>query len=240
MNLNIISKKHEELSMHPLYHRLDSLKNIRIFMKYHVFAVWDFMSLLKSLQRKVTCIEVPWNDSSFSPELVRLVNEIVLGEESDMDREGRVMSHYSLYLNAMKELDAETDLIDNFSKNLNFDLLPREIREIVSYHLDLALNGEVHRVASSFFYGREKLIPEIFEPIVKVLKKSGHTDSLFQYYLERHIELDGDEHGPMAQKCIDLIGDTEVKLYEILETAEESLKIRKKLWDFILMEIEKA
>jgi hypothetical protein len=209
-------------------------------MKYHIFAVWDFMSLLKSLQRKVTCVAIPWNDSNFDPELVRLVNEIVLGEESDLDKEGRATSHYSLYLNAMKELGAEIGPIESFSEDLNFDSLPSDLREVVRYHLNLALNGKVHEVAASFFYGREKLIPEIFKPIVSILKNSGHPDSLFQYYLERHIELDGDEHGPMAEKCLELIGDTEIKREEILKTAEESLKMRKKLWDFILNEIEKA
>lgn len=240
MQIENISKKHEQLGLHPIYSRLNSLKNIQIFMKYHAFAVWDFMSLLKSLQRKVTCVELPWNDSNFDPELVRLVNEIVLGEESDIDREGKAMSHYSLYLNAMEELGANKSLIETFSKNLDFDSLPLELRQVVRYHLDLALNGEVHQVAASFFYGREKLIPDIFSPIVKVLKGSGYKESRFQYYLERHIELDGDEHGPMALKCMELLGDTKELRAEILKTAEESLMMREKLWDFILSEMDKA
>lgn len=240
MQTTNIALRHEELGRHPIYAHLNTLKNIQIFMKYHVFAVWDFMSLLKSLQRKVTCVELPWVESDYDTELVRLVNEIVLAEESDIDKKGMATSHYSLYLKGMKELGAETNLIERFTKDLNFDLLPNELREVIRYHLDLALNGEVHLVAASFFYGREKLIPDIFRPIVNILEKSGHGDSHFQYYLERHIELDGDEHGPKALKCLELLGETQKKQDEIFKTAEESLMMREKLWDFILKEIREA
>jgi len=89
MNLRTeISQKHSDLSNHPMYECLTNLESIRVFMKYHVFAVWDFMSLLKALQREVTCVNIPWTESSYDPEFVRLINKIVIGEESDLDMEG--------------------------------------------------------------------------------------------------------------------------------------------------------
>ncbi len=236
MELNV-SKAQNDLMDHPMYRKLNSLENIKIFMKYHVFAVWDFMSLLKSLQREITCVELPWTDSSYDPELIQLINEIVLGEESDQDHEGNVMSHFALYLKAMKEIGADTELIDQFLKDFNFEILPTEIKEITAFHLNLAMNGKVHEVASSFFFGREKLIPEMFDSIVSVLKDSEVSCPSLIYYLERHIEVDSEDHGPKALKCLKGLMDTELKKEEVESTALRSLTMRNRLWDFILSEM---
>jgi hypothetical protein len=67
---------------HPVFRRLTSVTALRIFMEHHVYAVWDFMSLLKALQRAVTCIELPWVPCG-DPAARRFINEIVLDEESD-------------------------------------------------------------------------------------------------------------------------------------------------------------
>lgn len=236
MNIEI-SSTHIQLSNHLMFQNLTNIENIRIFMKYHVFAVWDFMSLLKSLQKKITCVEIPWIDSNYDPELVRLINEIVLGEESDLDQYGNPKSHFALYLQAMEEVGADTDLIKNFLKSYDMSLLPVELREILSFHLKLAMEGEAHQVAASFFYGREKLIPEMFETILRVLKASKVNCPSLIYYMERHIEVDAEDHGPKALKCLKGLIQNEKQEQEVLKTATNSLDMRWRLWDFINLQL---
>ncbi len=96
----------DAVERHPLYRELSSLERLRRFQQYHVFAVWDFMCLLKALQQQLTCPTVPWLPVG-DPEVRRLINEIVLGEESDELPGGRVLSHFELYLEAMRESGAD-------------------------------------------------------------------------------------------------------------------------------------
>ena len=151
-----ISLLHRQLASHPVFSQLSSIANIRIFMTYHVFAVWDFMSLLKALQREITCVEVPWVESKYDPELVQLINEIVLSEESDVDQHGNPCSHFSLYIQAMKEIGANAKLVSKFIKTKNTDLLPKEIANIICYHLGLAQKGKIRKTiffnAVHFFF----------------------------------------------------------------------------------------
>lgn len=239
MNMEI-TKAHDELKTHSLYAQLDTLENIKIFMKYHVFAVWDFMSLLKSLQREITCVSIPWEDSQYDPKLVRLINEIVVGEESDLDLAGKPCSHFALYLRAMDEIGADTSLIKNFLSTKDFSLLPIGLRDPLFYHLDLATSGNVVEVASSFFFGREKLIPDMFTSMVEVLEAASMECPELIYYFKRHIEVDGGEHGPMAMACLDTLASTEEKLNLAHKTAIESLGKRNALWTFIHDEISKT
>ena len=97
----------DQLLHHPLYQKLTSTEAIQTFMEYHAFAVWDFMSLVKALQRKLTCTELPWVPVG-SPATRRLINEIVWGEESDVDQFNQPTSHFELYIKAMEEVGANT------------------------------------------------------------------------------------------------------------------------------------
>lgn len=230
-----IYQKQTELTQHPVYHTFKDLKAIQHFMRFHVFAVWDFMALLKSLQRHITCVSVPWRPSLYPAEMVRLINQIVLGEESDVDEKGEAISHFELYLKAMEEIGASTSEIRDFLSNLDVNKIPSGAREFVSYNLEIAESGSVVEVAASFFFGREKLIPDMFQSIVDTLKRENIKAPLLLYYLERHIEVDSDEHGPLAMKCLDYLtkNNSELK-QEAFKTGLMALKMRQRLWDEVL------
>jgi hypothetical protein len=205
-------------------------------MRYHVFAVWDFMSLLKSLQRQISCINVPWKPSVYPTKMVRLINQIVLGEESDIDQFGNPTSHFELYLKAMEEVGASSSEIRDFISSLDMNLIPTGARRFVEHNLFLAKHGHIVEVAASFFYGREKLVPEMFKTMKSILKKENiHAPTLI-YYLERHIEVDSDEHGPLALECLNfLIGKDESLRSLAYHAGQKALLMRQELWNEVLL-----
>ena len=237
-----------KLLEHPLYTKLTSLEAIQVFMTYHAFAVWDFMSLVKSLQQKLTCTELPWVPVG-NPATRRLINEIVCGEESDVDIQGNPASHYELYLQAMEEIGGDTtpivDLVTKIQNGTSWDEaveqanIPVEIKSFVRFSLTTATAAPAHIVGGVFTYGREDLIPDLFIAIVRGLanQHKGSVDTLL-YYLERHIELDGDEHGPMAlQMMQELCGDNTNNWDEASDYSRQALEHRVRLWDFIASQL---
>jgi hypothetical protein len=181
---------------------------------------------------------LPWYDSSYNPELVRLINQIVVGEESDVDQAGKAASHFSLYLKAMDEVGADKSLINQLLATRDISILPKEIKDIVHFHLGVAMNAPVHEVAACFFYGREKLIPEMFTSIVDILKQSQLNCPTLIYYLEHHIELDGEDHGPKAMTLMQELADTDQKRDEVNAMAIKSLVQRRALWNYIENQIK--
>ena len=229
---------------HPLYNKIDSIDAIQRFMETHVFAVWDFMSLLKRLQLELTCASIPWIPVG-NPITRRLINEIVFGEESDVDQNGNAVSHFELYLQAMKDIGANTSPITSFINKLeqgekwenalvNSGASQAAV-QFVRNTMDCVENAPVHVVAGVFTYGREDLIPDMFISIVRELSEKGHSGAqTLVYYLERHIEIDGDEHGPMALQMIGELcqGDPEKK-HESIHAAKQALQSRIELWNAI-------
>ena len=280
-----------EVLKHDLYREVSTVEECRLFMESHVFAVWDFMSLLKTLQWKFTCLSAPWAPVGEAA-LRRMINSIVVAEESDLDETGKVMSHFEMYCYAMKQAGCCTEKIDNFVKYLmeqhnqleihytprkdseksaykhlmlektkspitiyesdckskiqhkNVEVLPRGISQFVDLTLNLCENSrDIHRCASGFAFGREDLICPMFMSILKELGKKEEIQSKFSkllYYLERHIEVDGDDHGPLSMEMISVCcGNDEEKWVEAERVAIQVMESRKILWDHVLEKILK-
>jgi len=241
---NDLEPLRQELIAHDLYKNVDSIKSIQVFMKMHVFAVWDFMSLLKSLQRELTNTNVPWTPKGHRLSR-RLINDIVLCEESDFNENNETMSHFEMYLDAMTQVEANTSDINTFIDNLNegkmyqksleIAKVNEEIKKFIDFTFSVINTKKSYLIASVFTFGRENLIPDMFVEIVRKFNKNPQSGlSKLVYYLDRHIEVDGEEHGPMALNMItELCEGDEEKWSEAREVCKEALLRRIKLWDSI-------
>lgn len=233
---------------HSLYRELTSQERVRIFMKHHVFAVWDFFSLLKRLQSEVTCVMVPWLPRGLGDH-ARFITEIVVAEECDEGVNGGHLSHFELYLSAMDEVGADKAPVEGFISRLRggsdvFAALdspdiPPTAQEFVRHSLDLALNGAPHEVAASFCHGRENLLPDVLGGARDGMQHVLRETPVFEHYLERHITLDHDEHGPLALRLLAAMCDGDpVRTAEADRVAVEAIEARSKLWDGVLAEID--
>lgn len=236
----------KRLTEHKLYHLLSEIDDIRLFMEKHVYAVWDFMSLLKALQNHLTCTALPWKPSK-NPKIARFINEIVFGEESDLNEVGIPKSHFQMYLDAMGEVQADTSKIlafinqikslDQMEDALHKSTLKIAEKEFLQFTFSVIKTDEPHKIAAAFTFGREDLIPDMFIEIINQANEKNQFPKL-KYYLERHIELDGGEHGPLSLEMIrELCGEDDKKWSEVLEVAKLALDKRIKLWDEIAHEI---
>ena len=238
----------DAIARHPVFHRLTSITALRVFMEHHVFAVWDFMSLLKALQRAVTCIEIPWVPYG-DPAVRRFINEIVRDEESDLvpiDGAPPVaMSHFELYLRAMERVGAQTTGIHEFLMRLRGGErigvalteapVPDAARQFVLHTMEVVDTTRVHAIAAAFTFGREQAIPAMFLPIVEALDDADDRTATLITYLKRHIEMDGDDHGPLSLRLLaGLCGDDRGPWDESTGAAIAALQARKRLWDGVL------
>lgn len=245
-----IENAREALVAHPLYRRLSSFEDAAAFARSHVFAVWDFFSLLKRLQREVTCVETPWLPRGMSDH-ARFILDIVISEESDEAIGSGYISHFELYLSAMDEIDADRGPIDGFLARLRDGAdpigaldgadVPQYVRAFVTNTLTVALDGEAHEVAASFCHGRENLLPDVLTGVRAGLGPELNDSPIFKHYLDRHITLDHDEHGPLALRLLDaLCEDDPQKIEAANRVGVAAIEARTALWDGILDELEAA
>jgi hypothetical protein len=246
-----VTEARDKVVQHPLYANLDTHESLVTFMEHHVFAVWDFMSLLKSLQRELTCVTVPWIPTEHTSSR-RLINDIVMVEESDelATEDGRpaFISHFELYVNGMHEAGADStaieklvDLLRNGGavvESLREAGVPQPSIDFAATTWDIIENHPVHCQAAAFAFGREDLIPDMFTQVVAVNERSKKLNT-FVDYLERHIEVDGEFHTPMAMQMVaDLCGEDQAKWDACADTINTALAARARLWDSILAEIK--
>jgi len=237
-----IESLRQELKSHRLYEQLETIEDIKIFTQDHFFAVWDFMSLLKALQIELTCVSIPWVPRK-KGKLTQFINEIALAEESDVDLSGESKSHFEMYLDAMGRMGSDTQKIEIFmskitqnmpvSEALDFAEVPDAVKNFVKVTFDTIYSNDAHKIASAFTFGREDLIPDMF---IEIIQQTHEQESFkdFLYYLNRHVELDGDSHGPLSlEMIVELCGDDQQKWSEVLATAKASLEVRISLWDYI-------
>jgi Protein of unknown function (DUF3050) len=229
---------------------VNTLDDLKVFMAYHIFPVWDFMSLLKALQNNLTCTKTPWFPVG-DAETRYLINEIVIGEESDVDEKGLRKSHFELYLEAMNEAGANITQIEQFvsilKETTDFNLafhaakVPLEVQEFVNFTFKTIHTSKDYLQAAVFTFGREDLIPDMFYSIVKEINNQLPKETkIFKYYLERHIEVDGGHHRELALKMVsNLCGTNENYWNQAQEFVIESLKMRIKLWDGVYNQLLK-
>jgi hypothetical protein len=232
----------QQIMNHKVYSMIKNVDDLKIFMQFHIYAVWDFMSLLKTLQTNLTCTTAPWFPKG-NAETRHLINEIVVGEEADVDLDGNRKSHFELYVDAMKQCGADTKQIELFISVLketnDFDLafakagIPKEAKEFVEFTFQIINSKKEYLQSAIFTFGREDLIPGMFMSIISDIHKNFPNDiSIFKYYLERHIEVDGDHHSHLAlQMTSNLCGQNDQFWQEAEEATMLSLQKRIKLWD---------
>ena len=234
----------EQLLAHPIYESVADIAQLRVFMSHHAFAVCDFMWLLKRLQREVCGTINPWTPPA-NPQLARFINEIVLGEESDEDGQGGFCSHFELYVRAMDDVGADTSTIERFTSLLrDFSSVPAALRAVqtpesvqrfTTTNYDLTATGSAAQVAAAFCFGREDIIPDMFERLLRGFEAAGIAVPALKHYIERHIELDGDHHRPLALEMVNLLcAESGECLEDVVAAARAAIRNRIELWDGVV------
>jgi hypothetical protein len=228
------------LDNHPVYAAVDSIQALRCFMEHHIYSVWDFMSLVKFVQSQIAPAAAPW----FPPvdgDLARFINDIVLEEESDALPDGNgYASHFEIYLMAMEEIGADTAPVRAFldlamqeglDKAIAGADIPEPSRQFTRRTFEFIQPGKPHLAAAALALGREHIIPGMFRALLAKAGISRAEAPVFHYYLERHVELDGDHHGPLSLRLLNALCADEKAVAEATAAATRAVEARMALWD---------
>ena len=150
----------------------------------------------------------------------------------------------------MEEIEAETATINHFVSGIK-DLdsignyikksdLNSAIKSFLNFSFLTIEGWKSHEIAAAFTFGREEIIPDMFIEIIQQTEKTNKISlDKINYYLQRHIDLDGDEHGPLAHEMIvGLCKNDSKKWEEVIDISKKALKERIQLWDFINFSIK--
>ena len=235
-----------QLHRHPLPQAIVNMEQLRLFMEHHVFAVWDFMLLLKSLQQHIAPASVPWTPSR-QPQLVGLINSLLAEEECDClpaELGGpRQLSHFEIYRLSMLEVGADTGPIDavldhskqhGLASSLQHPAIPEPSRRFLLTTQELIDRQEIHALAAAFAYGRERLVPDLFSHLLDRLRFLALPCPMLIWYLQRHIDLDGESHGPLAESMVlALVGADHSAQSRVDEVRAQVISDRERFWDAI-------
>lgn len=248
MDWKRIEEAQWKLRQHPLTARqsINCLEDLKIFMENHVYAVWDFMCLTKQLQNHLAPSGSPWAPR-YSASSRRWVNEIVLGEESDITYDGYGhLSHFETYIEAMTELGMDVTWIKNWpnlvttigwSNAIQNPNVPKPAQFFMTQTKSFVDSDKPWVICAALALGREDLLPEQFGSVLQQLERANIPSNIFKWYLARHVEIDSNDHGPAARRLLEeLCGDDIQKHDEATETALAAIKAREKYWNLIIQQ----
>jgi hypothetical protein len=216
----------DQAANHPIFGAISSLENAQKYMEFQVWCVWDFMCLAKAVQGALGTFSVPWLPPK-NGALLAAINEIIQGEETDTGPDGETASHFEIYLAAMRQAGANMKPITTFTSSLSRGVpwetalgqcgAPPAAIRFVGGTIRTAL-GPLPGAVASFCLGREELVPMMLDTMLRDLPQQPELE-LFRWYIQRHIELDSDTHGPLSSDLFDSIAGADPK------TREEALTI---------------
>lgn len=240
------------LDQHPVYRAVKTLDDLRCFMEHHVYSVWDFMSLVKFLQNHLAPAAVPWLPKGDAM-VRRFINELVLEEESDQglpDAEGKdtYSSHFELYCQAMRDIGADATKALQFIEQvqqqdihiaLTIAPIPEPARQFSQATFNLLATKQPHLIGAALAIGREQIIPTMFRRLLDEMALTEWQAPTFYYYLERHVHLDDELHGPLSLRLLDhLCQDDEQRIAEARQAAYQAVNSRIAFWDGVLKALE--
>lgn len=242
-----------QLDRHAVYAALRTLADLRCFMSHHIYSVWDFMSVVKTLQAAVAPVCVPWQPVG-DPAARRLINQIVLEEESDLasdnDDGQSYLSHFELYCQAMREVGADPAPVltmlacqtrNGLTAALAAPVVPAPSRAFVTSTFALLDPDKPHLAAAALAYGREHVIPAMFRRFLAQMQIGPVEAPTFHFYLRRHIHLDEDVHAPLSLRLLaHLCGNDPVRIGEARAAARAALQARLRFWDGVLAALPSA
>lgn len=251
-DFSTLKKKINFLNSHDLFKKSEYFTHaeLKVFMSYHVYAVWDFMSIVKCLQNHTCPSTFPWKPNKYTKNgIAHLINEIIYSEESDVDEAGNYFSHFDLYIMAMDDVGADTSAIKNFIANIttplkrlenNSDInIPIESKDFVNNTFECLSLNNFANTAAIFTYGRETTIPDMFSKILNKINKNQPEFAKLRLYIKRHIDIDSSRHGPLSLKLFEYAyNNNQDKYDEAIKFAIKSIDKRINLWDGVYNKIK--